>query len=772
MVGPFRRLAVVLLAAGFLGGSGAFAQEPAKADARPDYALPGEDVPRPFVPAKPRTVAEQRRVEALRHYATARALEDRRQFREAIDELEKAQAADPESVPVLRRLARLNFALGRDDEAVGFAKKAIAADPADDETLGLLLGHYKNDPAAAEALLGGVLANPKLGKDSAGALLVGFELAKIQAATGRFDQAGDAFSRLLDALDEAPGAKFTTAERRKILGNDEGQTYLEFAKVFLAAKKPDLAIRALRRGLVYTPDDPILILLLAKTYQEIKQGDEALAFIEKFLERKPRGRESYDLLISILVLLKKDAEILPRLEKFAAADPRNVSLQYLLAERYRQAGKGAKADAIYMAILADQRDTRNFPTLFPVLLQEKKTEDLLKLLVAAVSQLKRLDAVRPSLETLVADKEYAGKVVDTGLVMISANPPKLDIPEGLALLDQIATMAKDADRLFAIHRWRFARTGNPNNYRELTSTLFEIGKYAEAEVAFKEMLGKFPDERNGLTLIFLAQIEVFAGKPDEAVVAIREALRREPNDPDTLRNAARLLNMAGKSDDAVGVLKGALKNEPASPDLNATLAQILTQIGRNDEAIAVYKALLEKFPDNEEVGRVAHSGLSIVYTNLGDMAKGESELEILFARDPEDAGVNNDLGYLYADQGKNLDRAETMIRKAVAEEPENSAYLDSLGWVLFKRGKFEEAKAPLDKAAKMPRGEDPTVQDHLGDVLFQLREYDQAKTAWERAETLANQANPPDKRLAEIRKKLESLKQIESTSRPAPGTNP
>ena len=40
-------------------------------------------------------------------------------------------------------------------------------------------------------------------------------------------------------------------------------------------------------------------------------------------------------------------------------------------------------------------------------------------------------------------------------------------------------------------------------------------------------------------------------------------------------------------------------------------------------------------------------------------------------QDPNDPGVNNDLGYLYADQGKNLEKAEAMIRKAVQEEPDN-----------------------------------------------------------------------------------------------------
>jgi hypothetical protein len=49
----------------------------------------------------------------------------------------------------------------------------------------------------------------------------------------------------------------------------------------------------------------------------------------------------------------------------------------------------------------------------------------------------------------------------------------------------------------------------------------------------------------------------------------------------------------------------------------------------------------------------------------------------------DDAGADNDLGFLWADANKHLDRALKMIVTAVAAEPENRAYRDSLGWVYY-----------------------------------------------------------------------------------------
>src|SRR5690606_13414244 len=114
-----------------------------------------------------------------------------------------------------------------------------------------------------------------------------------------------------------------------------------------------------------------------------------------------------------------------------------------------------------------------------------------------------------------------------------------------------------------------------------------------------------------------------------------------------------------------------------------------------DEAIKRFEQLIESHPEATDLVRRCQFSLSAIYVQQGNIPKGEKVLEDVFAESPEDPSVNNDLGYLYADQGKKLDQAEKMIRKAVAAEPDNAAYLDSLGWVLFKQGKFKESIEPL-----------------------------------------------------------------------------
>jgi Tfp pilus assembly protein PilF len=134
---------------------------------------------------------------------------------------------------------------------------------------------------------------------------------------------------------------------------------------------------------------------------------------------------------------------------------------------------------------------------------------------------------------------------------------------------------------------------------------------------------------------------------------------------------------------------------------------------------------------------------------------------------------------LWADQNKNLDEAEKLIRKAlkldreqrttgtavsVDSDQDNAAYLDSLGWVLFRKGELAAARAELEKAVALPDGgDDPVVWDHLGDIFFRQNDRDRAGKAWKKAAELyeAGRRLRDDryKELQEKRKLLEPLLQ-------------
>ena len=716
----------------------------AQAAAAPDAAQAGRksadpfglQMPPLFVPARPRTAEQRDRIEALSDFAAARALEHQRQLGAAIELLEEALRKEPDSVAILRRLSLLHRARGHVDQAVEYSRKVLKLEPGDTEALDLLVNYHlelKGDSAGAEALLKGVLADPKLDRTSAAYLLAARELGDLYL--GPLQQpakAADAFAKVVEALDDKAVNRLAPAELRRLLPGGEATAYARFGAAFHDAKRYDLAIRSFKRGLVYEPEHPLLVRLLAQTELDAGRPRQALETLEPFLRRQPQGREPYELLARILTALKRSDEILPRLEAAAKADPKNLPLQYTLADRYRDSGQPQKAEAIYKELVASQPDPQGFGALAESLLKEKKTEELLKVLGDAFSRRDAFAAVRPTLEQIITDTKYADQVLDTGIRLLEAEPAKLG--EGaLKVLLAIGVETKKLDKVVALQRLVAKRDPSPLHYRELYSAQSQAGQYADAAATLEEMLAKFPAERNGQFLLIICNLRLNAGQFEAALASGREALKLNPADPDGLS----LIGLA------------------------------LARMGKVDEAVAHYKDMLARFPKDDEVLRRAHSGLSQLYEDQGQTDKSIAELEVLLEKYPDDPGVNNDLGYLYADHGLHLEKAEAMIRKAVDAEPDRSAYLDSLGWVLFRRGKPREAVDYLEKAVQ-DAGVDATIHDHLGDVYFQLKQPAKARAAWEKAEQVAAKAHPPDKRLPEIRKKLDALGKLGAAGREAP----
>jgi tetratricopeptide (TPR) repeat protein len=748
---------------------------------RPDVAAPfsqpGDDVPRPFVPLQARTVDDRQRTEAVRLYTAARALEDQKAFNDAVALLQQAQKLDPESVAIARRLSRIYLgALGRPEQAVEFGKKVLAAEPGDTDTLSMLVEFYnrKNDATGCEALLKEVLANPKLDRHSPGRLLAQYELGRLYSGRlGQADKAADAFAEVVTGLDDRAANRLSPADQNRILGNEPALAYLNFGMVFLAAKKNELAVKAFERGLVYDEENPQIPLLLAETLLKLDKGERALALVERYIRRQPQALEAYELMAKVLTALKRESEITPRLEEAARRDSKNVPLQYVLADRYRETGQTEKADALYKALLTSQPTPQTYRALAASLLKRKKASDLLKVFCEAMARPNGAQAIAPQLQAAANDDALAEAMLDAGLQELQAKPPTLP-RSAVVVLSFIANPEHGSDkagrlqRLIKLQRLLLDQNPSPQIYKEIADSLQRMDQFAEAAATLEKMMEKYPAEKNARVLAVLMELHRRAGHTAAALAAARQAAQLEPNDANLQIRLARLLGDTGNADEAIQIFRKAIKNEPTNALFELMLGGLLGKYGRNDEAIKLFQDLLKRYANNEEVVKLAHSNLSIIYVNQGDYAKGEAELEVLFQRTPDDAGINNDLGYLYAEQGKNLEKAEAMIRKAVKEEPDKAAYWDSLGWVLFKRGKAKEALEPLEKAVELQKADekkgeadpDATIREHLGDIYLQLQEVDKARSIWQEAEQIAAKLVPPDKRLPEIRKKLASLKAL------------
>ncbi len=216
------------------------------------------------------------------------------------------------------------------------------------------------------------------------------------------------------------------------------------------------------------------------------------------------------------------------------------------------------------------------------------------------------------------------------------------------------------------------------------------------------------------------------GQREQAERTMLALYAQHPDRLDVLANLRALYAAWDQLPKLIDLLERERAARPYNYAAAAQLVDVYASQQRVVEATRVIDAARAALADDaDRLYFVAH-----LYQRVDQKQQVEEVLEQVLRLDPSFAPAGNDLGYTWADAGRNLDRAEALIRRAVEAEPDNPMFLDSLGWVLYKQGRFDEARRHLEQAAADERGVDPVILDHLGDVLYRLNHADDAVARW------------------------------------------
>ena len=707
-----------------------------KAPPRQVLEQPGDDATVPFEPIRPLTVEGQKLVDARARFMTGELYLQREQYKKALAEFEKASALDPSNAQIYRSIMETALHLGDTARVVESARKAVELAPDDYDLLRQLALEMAKENKAAEAIayLEKARNSPKLDKKSSYFVLINRDLGAIYKAIGEFEKAADCFEIVLAALLK-PTDFGLDLQARQELQKNRASSYEELGLTFLRAKRIDKAAQALELALKERKGKASAInFLLAQAYFEQGDAQKALTQLDLFLSTQlRRGKAPYQLLGGILEKLGQSATLLDRLEKLAEQDPRNRDVQFFLAEAYAAKDQFDKAEAIYRKSLEDTVSTEAHLGLARIYRKQNKPKELLENLARAFERSNN-------------DQEAVGQIFEVELKAISEDGKLLD-----ALIAVLREQTKDSTRKehFA-SAFVLASIASSNEKTAEALELYDIALKANPSSAARVFMAK-------------AEVLIQAKRYAEAADVYQQALANplaQGGRPDIYYRMSRVLAFAGKTKEALEAVDQL--GQLVQPNLPLVLFQrawIHYYAHNWDDARKGFEDLIAKHPDDGTFTHRARVSLSNVYVQLGDMKKGEEILEQFLVENPDDPGVNNDLGYLYAEQGKNLERAKTMIEKAVKAEPKNGAYLDSMGWVLFKLGQHAEAKTWLEKAtqAEGSGGGDSTIWDHLGDAQLQLKDIPGARASWERA-LKSSKADPkPDEKL---NKKIEEKLQL------------
>jgi tetratricopeptide (TPR) repeat protein len=508
----------------------------------------------------------------------------------------------------------------------------------------------------------------------------------------------------------------------------------------------DEALAHLQRAFELRPSDFSTGVTLGQIYLRIERLEEAASVFGRLVEASPDNRMLNFNYAQILTRLGRGNESRPYLERVVGADPAFGPAVIQLSEIYEMSGEWGRAAEVLSPLIAAEPlnpDLERRQAYFHLRAGEsEKARALLEKLLAAYP---RDRATRAFLAEALSDLRRHEEASAIFSELLAENPGDLETLVSAGFNALAARELDQAQRLFTRILEMPSLTEQARHLAETQIAAIEHqrGDYdAALERARQVIVG--PEKINRQALNIALDVLDRKKRYDEALELI-EPLTSQSTEPFVIARKLEFLYLAGRDEEASQLASSQLATGARGMRL---VAETYVQLERFDEAIPYFEKLRAESPD--EIDPLFQLGAAYERASRYDDAE-KAFLELL-EKNAEHAPTLNYLGYMWAEKGVNLERAEKMLINAVGQDPRNGAYVDSLGWVYFQLGKLDLAEEYLTDASRLVPN-DATIQEHLGDLFEKKGDLDRAAERYRAALGM----NPPAGDEEKIRTKLAAI---------------
>jgi tetratricopeptide (TPR) repeat protein len=508
------------------------------------------------------------------------------------------------------------------------------------------------------------------------------------------------------------------------------------------AGERDKAEAVLRDRVKNDPTSPVAFQNLANYLLASNRAPEAEAVMHQILNDKKSFPSGHEMVGDFYVRAKKYDQALTEYEQGEKEDPKN-SVKYKERIVALHAFSGRTDQASQMAKdLAEKnpKDLSASEMYASLLLQSGSKADATK----SLAELKKLAANNPTDPVLHLDlaRAYFGlndrdKALSEALEALQterkANPrAAVVVPARIVAARVYEDRGLHAKAMEQTNQVLAMQPGNPDAILIRCRALIGTNEMDKALPELEELVKKFPkmnDARLQLGSIYLAQrqydkaedqfqevskatppdirgflgiqtIRLATGKSAQALQAMQDLVDKNPtnvayryqlaNFQGTAAGMERASNAAHAKQliqQAADNYKEILKTSANSADVWMRLGVMQRELGQFDAALASFEQAGNADPRNAQ----AFLNRAMLFESLGKKKEAHDAYNKVLGIEPENALALNNLAYLNADSGQNLDQAMTFAQRAKQKAPDNPDVSDTLGYVYYQKNLNAEA---------------------------------------------------------------------------------
>ena len=442
------------------------------------------------------------------------------------------------------------------------------------------------------------------------------------------------------------------------------------------------------------PQEPDNYRMLALLYQQQNKPYSALVILDSAEVRFGRQPVLSQIKRGLLVGTHQYDKALAESEAIVADDPEDIQAHIALGDLYAAWGRDSLALASFGR--AKELDSTNLEVQMALGDFYNRRGDYRRYL-ATVDEVFRNDAMPVGeklrqWERITSDRNFYGQ-------------------HYLQISDLIRTLVMkypDNDNVIAAYAGHLLASGESDTALEL----------------YKRRIAQRPDVKSYYEWVIDIESYIF-NRPDSTTKYIAAALRQFPDDFGLYMREGSALSVMKRYGDAERSFRRALRLAE-SDSLRSVVRGFIGNLCQTQANAAVNPEGAEHFPG--------------LFDAMERNAKARAMMKRCFAEydralrlDADNATVLNNYSYFLSEQGRDIERAVEMGRRATEIERNNPTYLDTYAWALHKAGRDAEAKRTMQQALSLDRSNSAELLIHYGDILASLGERFMAEIYWRRA---------------------------------------